>query len=238
MTQTRSPWHPDNEVERLLCSLSGVVSARVVANPLGKLEEIHILASPALNPKQVVRNVESALCAGLGIVVDRRIVSVAQIRREAMDAPQLEPEPLPEWIGLAEPPATPAPPLEPRLVFVRYDARSRSLSGAECQVTIRRDADAFTGEGSGDATTAGRVQAGARAVFAAAAAAFAGEAVGLEGAAIVDAQGRSFVLVAARGFAGRDRFRLTGVAPLGHAPEEAAILASLQAMNRWIGYDA
>jgi hypothetical protein len=86
MTLDQSPWHPDNEVERLLCSLAGVVSARVVANPLGKLEEVHILASPQLNPKQIVRNVGSALSAGLGIVVDHRIVSVAQIRHDAADA--------------------------------------------------------------------------------------------------------------------------------------------------------
>ncbi|MCI0434114.1 MAG: hypothetical protein L0271_10840 [Gemmatimonadetes bacterium] len=236
MTQNQSPWHPDNEVERLLCSLSGVVSARVVANPLGKLEEIHVLASPVLNPKQVVRNVESALSAGLGIVVDRRIVSVAQIRRDAVET-KPETEPLPEPAGPDHVATSPAP-LEPRLIFLRYDARNRSPGDAQCQVMLRRDADVFTGTGSGDPTVAGRVQAGARAVFSAVAAAFAADAVGLEDAAIVAAQGRSFVLIAARGFAGRDRFRLTGVAPLGHAPEEAAILASLQAMNRWIGYDA
>ncbi len=237
MTQTQSPWHPDNEVERLLCSLSGVVSARVVANPLGKLEEIHVLASPVLNPKQVVRNIESALCAGLGIVVDRRIVSVAQIRHDAMEPGATELDP-PEWSGLTEPFEDPTPAGETRFVLVHYDARSRSTAGAECQVTIRRDQATFTGTGTGDPTMSGRVRAGARALFAAISTAFAADAVGLEGASIVEAQGRHFVLVSARGMAGRDRFRLTGVAALGHAPEEAAILASLQAMNRWIGYDA
>src|SRR5690606_4263845 len=85
MTVTESPWHPENEVERMLCSLAGVVSARVVANPLARLDEIHILASPMFSPKQIVRNVESALTAGLGITIDRRIVSVAQIRRDALE---------------------------------------------------------------------------------------------------------------------------------------------------------
>src|SRR3970040_2451886 len=90
MTAPQTPWQPDNEVERLLCSLAGVVSARVVANPLGRLEEIHILASPHLSAKQIVRNVQSALSAGLGIVADRRIISVAQIRRDALEPLEAE----------------------------------------------------------------------------------------------------------------------------------------------------
>src|SRR5687767_7318496 len=63
--------------ERLLTALAGVVSARAVADDVGRICEIHILANPDLHPKQIVRNVESALSAGLGVVVDRRIVSVA-----------------------------------------------------------------------------------------------------------------------------------------------------------------
>ena len=234
MTLDQSPWHPDNEVERLLCSLAGVVSARVVANPLGKLEEIHILASPQLNPKQIVRNVGSALSAGLGIVVDHRIISVAQIRHDAADEdiePLLDPEqPL-------SPPGVAVPADSPRLVYVGYDAQSRSFMEAECHVTVRRASDAFTGTGTGDATTIGRIKAGARATFAALSAALDSDAVGLEGATLIETHGDTFVLVAARGLAGRSRFHLTGVAPLGHAPEEAAILASLQATNRWIGYE-
>ncbi|MGH7503870.1 MAG: hypothetical protein ACREL7_19245 [Longimicrobiales bacterium] len=235
MTFDQSPWHPDNEVERLLCSLAGVVSARVVANPLGKLEEIHILASPLLNPKQIVRNVGSALSAGLGIVVDRRIISVAQIRHDAAEADM---EPVFDAEAGDSATDSQAPPADPRLVYVGYDAQSHSFTDTECHVTVRRGSDTFTGTGTGDATTLGRIRAGARATFSAISAALESDAVGLEGATLIETHGETFVLVAARGLAGRSRFHLTGVAPLGHAPEEAAILASLQATNRWIGFDA
>src|SRR3990170_4666342 len=94
MTDTESATHPEAEVERLLRSLAGIVSARVISDPLGRGEEIHVLASDRLHPKQVVRNVESALSAGLGIVIDRRVVSVAQVRADEYRASlKLEAEP-------------------------------------------------------------------------------------------------------------------------------------------------
>jgi hypothetical protein len=235
MTPFQSPWHPENEVERLLCSLAGVVSARVVANPLGRLEEIHILASPQQGAKQVVRNVQSALSAGLGIVIDRRIISVAQIREGALeplaDADEDESGDVHLRTGSAVA-------KEKRLVFVGYDARSRPHTDAECRVRVRRDADEFSGTGVGASTLLGRAQAGARAVFAAVAVALDEDVVALESASVVDTHGRSFVLVSARSTAGREAWQLTGVAQLDRSPEEAAILACLQATNRWIATDA
>ncbi len=241
MTGTESPWHPENEVERLLCSLAGVVSARVVANPLGRLDEIHILASPLFSPKQIVRNVESALSAGLGIVIDRRIVSVAQIRRDALEPTitgleeaTAEAEAMPASVSEAAAPL--GAPSSPRLVFVGYDAAGRTNEEAECRVTIRREGSEFTGLGTGAGTTSGRALAGARAAFAALSSAQFGERLGLESATTVESNGRQFVLVAARALEGRVAVPLTGVARLTRSPEEAAILAALQATNRWTGW--
>jgi hypothetical protein len=236
MTATQSPWHPENEVERLLCSLAGVVSARVVANPFGRLDEIHILATPLLNPKQIVRNVESALAAGLGIIIDRRIVSVAQIRRDAL-------EPLPaDTDGEAaaaraatEAPAAESPATAPeqRIVFVGWNARSQPSAQTECHVTVRRNGTEYTGRGTGASSAHGRALAGARALFAALAEARGQQDLVLEDAKVVESQGKNFVLVAARVLKGRVARPLTGVAPLANSPEEAGILAALQATNRW-----
>lgn len=239
MTANHSPWHPENEVERLLCSLAGVVSARVVANPLGRLEEIHILASPLLGPKQVVRNVQSALSAGLGIVVDRRIISVAQIRKGALEPVEALDE-VESMSDVEDAEAAPAPSGDgpARLVFMGWDARNRSHTDSECRVRVRRDDDEFAGAGAGAANILGRAQAGARAVFSAVAAALDEDTVALESASVVETHGRSFVLVSARAAAGREAFQLTGVARLDRSPEEAAILASLQATNRWIALGA
>ena len=238
MNHYPSPWHPENEVERLLCSLAGVVSARVVANPLGRLEEIHILASPMLSAKQIVRNVQSALSAGLGIVADRRIISVAQIRRDALEpfeagvaAAADESEAPPE-------PAAAAVARDARFVFLGYDVMGGSRASTECTVRLLRDGAVVAGTGAGAESPAGRVQAGARAAFDALGSALDEEVLTLEDATVVETHGRRFVLVAARAAAGRDAHALTGVAPLGRSPEEAAVLASLQAANRWIGLDA
>jgi len=76
-TTRPDPWGV-KRAENLLQSLESVLSARVVVSPVGEVTEVHILANSGVGPKQVVRNVESALFAHLGIKVDHRKISVAQ----------------------------------------------------------------------------------------------------------------------------------------------------------------
>ena len=64
--------------EDLLRSLKGVVSARIVAKPNRDVEEIHMLTTSDVSPKQTVRNVESALLAHFDLEVDHRCISVAE----------------------------------------------------------------------------------------------------------------------------------------------------------------
>ena len=71
------PWGV-RRAENLLTSLEGVLSARVVTTPLGEVSEVHVLAQAGLQPKQLVRNIESALLAQLGLKVDHRKISIAQ----------------------------------------------------------------------------------------------------------------------------------------------------------------
>ena len=71
------PWGV-RRAENLLTSLEGVLSARVVTTPLGEVSEVHILAQAGQPAKQLVRNVESALLAQLGLRVDHRKISIAQ----------------------------------------------------------------------------------------------------------------------------------------------------------------
>ena len=71
------PWGV-RRAENLLTSLEGVLSARVVTTPLGEVSEIHVLTTSDQQAKQVVRNIESALMAQLGVKVDHRKISVAQ----------------------------------------------------------------------------------------------------------------------------------------------------------------
>ena len=68
---------PIQRAEELLATLPGVISARIVAGVNGSVEEIHILTTTDVTPKQTVRNVESALIAHLGMRVSHKKISVA-----------------------------------------------------------------------------------------------------------------------------------------------------------------
>jgi len=257
---TNAATHPEAEVERLLRSLAGIVSAKVVSDTLGRVGEIHVLASDRLHPKQVVRNIESALSAGLGIVIDRRVVSVAQVRVEEYRA-QLEAGmepwpfgrpgeqatssgppparapvrtavPVPRALEAAEP-VPPALPGEERYVFVGYEVRNQTNRETVCHVTIARGREHYTGSGTGASTVAGRAQAAARGLFAALRTARETEDLLIETASVLEAHGRTYVLLSAQAVSGRKTEPLTGVAALQRSPEEAAVLAGLQAVNRW-----
>jgi hypothetical protein len=68
---------PLKRAEELLQTLPGVIAARIIAGETGAVEEIHVLTTAEVTPKQTVRNIESALIAHLGMRVDHRKISVA-----------------------------------------------------------------------------------------------------------------------------------------------------------------
>ena len=70
---------PIKRAEELLLSLPGVISARIIAADDGTVSDIHMLTTVEVNPKQTVRNVESALMAHLNMKVDHRKISVATL---------------------------------------------------------------------------------------------------------------------------------------------------------------
>ena len=222
MNLAQSPPADVNRVERLLAALAGVVSARVVADGSGRILEIHILASHDLHPKQMVRNVESALSAGLGLVVDRRVISVAQLRPDAG----------PITAGSLSVPVLDAPEPSTRQILIGFDTTCTAPLDARCTVTLQSNSRRLVGSGAGANTPQGRAEAAARALFVAMAGKDEPSDLGLEGAQLVEANGRNYVLVAAHRVAGRVTLRLTGIAAVQRSPEEAAILAGLQATNR------
>ena len=89
-TATNDPgWF--RRAESLLETLNGVLSARVVARPGGPVEEVHLLTTDEIQPKQTVRNVESALQAQFGLSIDHRKISVAQTTRREIKVVPGEP---------------------------------------------------------------------------------------------------------------------------------------------------
>jgi hypothetical protein len=74
------------EVEREICRLPDVSIARIVAEPSGRVSEVHVVAHPGKHPKQIARDVQSIALASFGLEIDRRIISVVQIGGDAFDA--------------------------------------------------------------------------------------------------------------------------------------------------------
>jgi len=69
-------------MEEKIKSLSGVLSSRIVTNRDREILEIHVVAAAGRGPKQILRDVESTLLAEYGVRVDRRKVSIAQLEGE------------------------------------------------------------------------------------------------------------------------------------------------------------
>jgi hypothetical protein len=217
-------------VERLISTLEGVLSASAVLDEDGGVTEVRVLARSDHHPKRVVRNIESALAAAFGIEIDRRVVTVELSEAPAGPPARARAAELPTVADAAPDPPRPAA----RIVFAGFDSRAPENGPVTCTVTLTRGDRQHTGTGTGPASLQGRADAGARAAFAALASAAATDDLALEGAALVDADRKTFVLVSAWATDGRSRTPLSGAALLDRSPEEAAILAALQASNRWL----
>ncbi|MDP9176584.1 MAG: hypothetical protein M3O61_02790, partial [Gemmatimonadota bacterium] len=89
---------PIKRAEELILTLPGVISARIIAGDTGAIDQIHVLTTAQLTPKQMVRNIESALIAHLAMRIDHRKISVATTT-------EAKPKLLPEE---ARPPTGPA----------------------------------------------------------------------------------------------------------------------------------
>jgi len=170
--------------EDLLRSLKGVVSARIVVKPGGSVEEIHMLTTADVSPKQTVRNVESALLAHFDLEVDHRCISVAEstdfrqpravgadpVRVAVADVPEPEEEAFWE-VPPARPEvspqfAAPAPPPRPfahaeseeRILFHGHRIESRRGRRLRMVVTLEWLGDIYEGEATGADMPRGRLE--------------------------------------------------------------------------------
>src|ERR1043165_4408012 len=73
------------EVERESSRLPAASLTRLVAEPSGRVSEVHVVAHPGKHPKQIARDVQSIALASFGLELDRRIISVVQLGGDAFD---------------------------------------------------------------------------------------------------------------------------------------------------------
>ncbi|TZE82590.1 hypothetical protein [Calorimonas adulescens] len=72
------------EMEKTLNQLGGVISSKIIKNDRGEIVEIHVLADKSRNPKQISRDVQSALMAKFNVDIDYKVISVAEIENDGL----------------------------------------------------------------------------------------------------------------------------------------------------------
>lgn len=222
---------PIQRAEELLGTLPGVISARIVSGQGGEVDEIHLLTTNELSPKQTVRNVESALLAHLGMRVSHKKISVATSSdphaRQA-DQPRVSGE----VVAVAMGPQIP----KRRIYFEDVEVSRSRTKGVTCRVTLRMGEQTLVGEAEGMENERLRIELAARATLTALlqAQSEAKYTLALEGCKAIDAFDREFVFVGITARAGRDTMLLTGSAEVRESAETAGVLAVLDATNRWV----
>jgi diguanylate cyclase (GGDEF)-like protein len=220
-----TPWG-SRRAEALIASLKGVVSVRVVETPGGEISEIHVLAETEFKPKQIVRNVESALLAQLGIELDHRKISVAQT------ADTLPIEVMEEQL-VAERARKRA--VVFRSVEVAPTKTPHRVSITVTVVLANEDEPLVAREESGDAPQM-RVLAAARAAVSILNGLMAEGTVDLAGAHLMDAFDSKVVLVGLHVLEARGTRIQVGSCVIRGSVEQAAVLAVLDAGDRQITY--
>ena len=251
---------PIKRAEELILTLPGVISARIIAGDSGAIDQIHVLTTSELTPKQMVRNIESALIAHLAMRIDHRKISVATTSETK---PKLLPEeskpggqvggggggaaaasasaPSAEQYRGSQQGSAPSPrtgPFSRRLYFEDVEVRGSRSKGLSCRVTLRKGNASFIGEALGIEGDRSRVELAARATLLAIADADNREGqLAVQGVKVFDAFDRTFVFVAVSVRSGRENKVLTGSVEMRESAESAGVLAVLDATNRWIEHN-
>jgi hypothetical protein len=240
--------------ESVLRELPSVVGAFVREDAYGNPREIHLLIKAGPKVAGFARDVKDLLEERLGVPIDQRVISIAQLAGETvgMGGVQVAPpaqEPAAEESALGVAPGV-APAYEaeepaPQDAAVRLRFLGAAHEEIEGRVIVRVrlewEGREYVGEAVELAAGSGRVRAGATAALRAATAACAGRArIELEAASLVKAMNREYALVSALASAaalGRQPLLLSGAKPLDELEpvETAAALAALKAANRVIG---
>jgi hypothetical protein len=230
----------------LLSTLPGVIAARIIASETGAVDEIHVLTSADLTPKQTVRNIESALIAHLGMRVDHRKISVAtSIDQSKPREEKVVPvEPVADaaagrqassTAGLVGLEAEGAGEGRRQVLFEDVEVSRSRTRGLTCRVTLKKGDQSFVGESEGMENERSRVELAARAALRAIAECESGlRPLDLAGARLVEAFDREFVFVAVTVQHARESVLLTGSCEVKDSPEIASVLGVMDATNRWL----
>ncbi len=212
------------KIESLLLTLPDVRAAKVACDSHGAITEVHLVAPDNVNPKATVRNVESLLKAALGIDVDHRVISVAQVR---MDNGGKQPA----WADAQRLARSPA-----RVRFLEVVFSNEAPFKVKAEVFLEWGGETFSGIAVDTSTARSRPRLAARAACDALES-FLERNIGLslEHFQILDTPVGQIALACLRnvGREGRQR-TLVGSALIEEDPTQGAVLAVLDALNRLV----
>lgn len=211
------------KIESVLLTLPEIRAAKVALDKNGTITEIHLVAPDNVNAKATVRNVESLLKAALGLDVDHRVISVAQVRMDGAAG-----------TALAELPTGGRGPARVRFLEVTFTNEAPFKVKAE--VFLDWGGEAFSGTAVDTSTARSRPRLAARAACDALES-FLERNVGLalEHFQILETPVGSVAVVCLRNVGRENRQRtLVGSALIEEDPGQAAVLAVLDAVNRLV----
>lgn len=216
--------------EAALRELPSVVGAYVREDIFGHPREVHILVTAGPTPRELARDVRDLLEERLGVPVDQRVISIAQLASspiEALPGHKLHPA------GASHAPVVQQG--EPRLRLAALDIEAVNGRVAVA-ARMQMGRDEHVGWGTEVETELGRLRAGAAAVAQAVTLALgAGGRLELEAASVVEAFGRSYGLVCTRAASprlGRHPLAMFGAHPVTPDAVEAGAYAALKSANR------
>lgn len=226
--------------ETLLRELPSVLGACVRADVYGHPREVHLLVRAGPNPRHLAYDIRDLLEERLGVPIDQRVISIAQL------APGREPGSL---LGGAPDDAAPAAaaevtaraatqpagPADPRVVFTSVNMESID-NRVRIRVALDLDGTEHRGDAIGLDTAPARLRTCATAVLQAVDATCIGRArFEVEHVGLVRAFEREYVLLNAlvsSPYLGRRPIPLVGAQPVEMDVETAVALAGLKAVNR------
>ncbi len=197
------------ECDSLIRQVKGVISSQIVKGKDGEISEIHILADASRSPKQVVRDIESAVLVQLGVELDHKKISVAQLQ------------------GGDE---APSPIFRPRLEGVEFITRGAQ---AEARVTIDFGNQSYTGGAKGANVVRNQLRLTAGAALEAVESYLGGAArFALEDVQKTSFCGRDIILVSVSLVTAVGEETFLGSAMVTGDERETAVKSTLDAINR------
>ena len=198
------------DYEDIIRQIKDVISARIVTDEAGEIVEIHVLAGSSRTPKQIVRDIESAFMAQFGVSIDHKKISVAQMQDDEGPRSVLE--------------------VRPKLAAVNVKSGGRTT---EAKVDLEIGNELFGGTASGPSTANNKL----RVISQAALLAMEGYMKGTcnmvtEDIVRISLAGRDAVAVSVSLITNIGEERLIGAALINHDEREAAVKATLAAVNR------